>query len=129
MAARTPGAILLVDDAPSTALELALAALARVEVLRSALDAARFISSGAEVAAIVTDLEMPRLSGFDLISFVRSDPRWARTPIVVVSGAVDPKAPERAFALGADAYFSKPCSPAEVRRRVEGLINGTRHST
>ncbi|HWR51959.1 MAG TPA: response regulator [Bryobacteraceae bacterium] len=128
MPAKVPGAILLVDDAPATALELALADVAPVQVLRSALAAARLIGSGAEIAAVVTDLEMPSLSGFDLIRLVRGDPRHVKTPIVVVSGAVDPDAAERVFALGADAYFSKPCSPAEVRRRVEGLINGTRQS-
>lgn len=128
MAARTAGAILIVDDAPATALELALAALAPVQVLSCSSEAVELIGSSAEIAAIVTDLEMPRLSGFDLISLVRRNPRRAKTPIVVVSGAVDPTAAQRALALGANAYFSKPCSPTEVRRWVEGLIDGTRNS-
>jgi CheY-like chemotaxis protein len=69
---------------------------------------------------------MPAMDGFELIGAVRADPRFVRLPVVVLSGDTDPRTPERLRALGVDAYFPKPYSPAEVRRKVEELIHASR---
>jgi len=71
---------------------------------------------------VVTDLNLPTINGFDLIAGLRSDLRTATLPIVVVSGDPDPGARERAFSLGADAYFRKPFSMALLCRKVEQLL-------
>lgn len=122
------GLILFVDDEPAAAIELALAMVAPVRVCRSVEAAASFVEAGGSVAAVVTDLEFPVADGFELIRRIRTAPGHRRTPVVVVSGSADPDAALRAAALGAEAYFSKPCSPAELRRRVEGLIHEVPHS-
>ena len=70
----------------------------------------------------VTDLQLPLMDGFSLIERVRREPRHARMPVMVISGDADPRAPERALRLGANAFFPKPYSPAEVRTRLEELI-------
>jgi DNA-binding response OmpR family regulator len=46
-------------------------------------------------------------------------------PILVISGDTDPHTPERVRRLGADAFFTKPYSPGEVREKLEQLIHGT----
>ncbi len=118
------GIILIVDDSETSvaALELALAGISGigVEFAHSGAEALRMLDG--RVRAIVTDLEMPRMDGFELIRRVRAERAYARLPIVVVSAATDPAAPERARSLGADAFFSKPCSPAAVRGRLEQLL-------
>jgi DNA-binding NarL/FixJ family response regulator len=48
-------------------------------------------------------------------------------PIIVVSADTDPATPERVVALGAEAFFPKPFSPALVRRKLEQLLNGRTH--
>jgi CheY-like chemotaxis protein len=53
---------------------------------------------------------------------VRAEPRFARLPIVLISGDSDPLLPARALAQGADAFFPKPYSPAAVRRKLEQLL-------
>jgi CheY-like chemotaxis protein len=63
------------------------------------------------------------MDGFELIETVRSDPRYGRLPIIVLSGDTDPSTPERVRRLGANAFFSKPYSPAEVRNKVKELVN------
>jgi two-component system chemotaxis response regulator CheY len=75
-----------------------------------------------DVAAIVTDLHLPQSDGFDLIRQLRAEPRFARLPIVLISGDSDPLLPARALAQGADAFFPKPYSPAAVRRKLEELL-------
>ena len=121
--------VLIVEDSEQCAstLEIALLSIPGVEIARvsGGAEALEFLrgQQGAEVCALVTDLNMPRMDGFELIEQVRADHPHARIPIVVVSGATDPQAPARVRQLGADAYFSKPYSPAQVRAKLEQLLN------
>jgi PleD family two-component response regulator len=78
-----------------------------------------------KVSALITDLHLPRMDGFELIARVRSEPRHSRLPILVISGDSDSKTPERALRLGANAFFAKPYSPAAVRLKLEQLMNAT----
>ena len=120
--------VLIVDDSPQSAtnLEIALGGLPGIEVAVAATgrDALALLGDpGRPVAAMLTDLEMPRMDGFELIERVRSDSRWRQLPIIVISGATDPGASDRALRLGANAYFTKPYSPGEVRNQLERLLN------
>jgi two-component system, chemotaxis family, chemotaxis protein CheY len=65
------------------------------------------------------------MDGFDLIEAVRANPDHATLPILVISGDSDPRTPARLTRLGANAYFPKPYSPAEVRSRLEQLIDAS----
>ncbi len=128
--------VLIVEDAEScaTTLEIALLAIPhiRVRVASTAGQALELLASASSggICALVTDLNMPSMDGFELIERVRSNIRTARLPIVVVSGDTDPRTPERIHRLGADAYFGKPYSPAQVRQKVEQLLdaNSPSHS-
>ena len=75
-----------------------------------------------DVAAIVTDLHLHQSNGFDLIRRLRAEPKFARIPILLISGDSDPLLPQRALDLGADAFFAKPYSPSAVRRKLEQLL-------
>jgi PleD family two-component response regulator len=120
--------VLIVEDAEScaTTLEIALLAIPRIHVrvaptARQALE--MLAATGAGICALVTDLHLPLMDGFELIERLRSDTRTERLPIVVISGDSDPRTPARIFRLGADAYFVKPYSPAQVRLKVEQLLD------
>ncbi len=73
-----------------------------------------------DITAIVTDLNLPRMDGFQLIATVRAA---SDMPIMVISGDNDPRTLERLVNLGASAYFRKPYSPSQVRQRLEELID------
>jgi CheY-like chemotaxis protein len=123
--------ILIVDDAETSAatLELALGRIPEINVslAATAIEALRILGDETRpVCAVVTDLNMPRMDGFELIRTIRSDRRHAGLPIIVTSADTDPRAPERSFAAGADAFFPKPYSPALVRQKVEQLLNANR---
>ena len=120
--------VLIVEDSENSAATLEIALLAipglSVRLASSALEALRILNGeGAPVKAIVTDLNMPRMDGFELIRRVRENRNLSHTPIVVVSADIDPATPERVAQLGASAFFSKPYSPAEIRRKLEQLLN------
>jgi CheY-like chemotaxis protein len=121
--------VLVVEDSETGAAlaEMAIAPLlgVRVVLAKSAADALGILHAGNSVEAIVTDLNMPRMDGFDLIRAIRSDRSLAAMPILVVSGDTDPSTPERVARLGANAFFAKPYSPTLLRRKLEQLINAT----
>lgn len=125
-----PKTVLIVEDAQAWAstLEMALAPLSHLEVVMAGNGAealAALNANDGSICAILTDLQMPRMDGFELIERVRSDSRYSRLPIIVLSGDTDPRTPEKLRCLGADAFFLKPYSPMQVRQKLEQLLNVT----
>jgi CheY-like chemotaxis protein len=122
-----PGTILIVDDTELTAvaLEMACSGILGMEVrsVSSAREAVRILDDrDTAVRAVLTDIQMPAMDGFDLIRFMRSHRTHVGTPIIVVTADTDPETPEQASRLGANAFFSKPFSPRAVRRTLEDLL-------
>lgn len=76
-------------------------------------------------AAIVMDLAMPRMDGWEAIRRLRADPMTADIPIVAVSAFAFGREPSAAREAGADLYLSKPCLPPQVARVVRALIAGS----
>ena len=117
---------MIVEDSDTSAdtLEIALLSLPGVSVAHAASGqkAWQLIQHEA-VAAIVTDLHMPHMDGFELIERVRAAGGAAHVPIIVISGDSDPGTPAKVRRLGADAYFAKPYSPAAVRETLERLLH------
>jgi len=120
--------VVIVEDATASATALEMAFLAipdmSVTVLPNAQEALRMLASAnCAVQAVVTDLNMPRMDGFELIERIRAEPRHQRLPIIVISGDTDPRTPARLAAIGANAFFPKPYSPAQVRLKLEQLLD------
>ena len=119
--------VLLVDDAEDC---LATLALALEPVPGVAIRFARTAEAGLAVleqeavSAVVTDLQLPVMTGLELIARIRGQERFSTLPIVAISAATDPKAPKAALDSGANAFFAKPFSPGAVRRKLEELIYG-----
>lgn len=119
--------VLIIEDSDTVApLEIALASLAECTVLvltngRDALDLLR--AGSLELAAMITDLNLPLVDGFELISAVRSHSRYSGLPIVVVSGDNCPEVCCRLRQLGANAFFPKPYSPTAIRQALRGLLH------
>jgi len=118
--------VLIVEDSDTSAdtLEIALLSLpgVNVEHVRSGRNAWLLLQKE-RVSAIITDLHMPHMDGFELIERVRASAPVTYVPIIVVSGDSDPDTPDRVRRLGADAYFAKPYSPAAVRETLERLLH------
>jgi two-component system chemotaxis sensor kinase CheA len=57
--------------------------------------------------AVISDVEMPRLNGFDLTSRIRADKRLAQLPVVLVTALASPEDRERGVDAGANAYIVK----------------------
>ena len=131
-ASAAPRSVLIVEDAETCAstLEIIFSSIQDLKILTvaSAEQAWELLESRAEdIRAIVTDLHMPGMDGFELIERVRSTQRHWALPIVVITGSTDPDVPERLRRRGVNAVFAKPYSPAVVREKLEQLLSDEMH--
>jgi DNA-binding response OmpR family regulator len=119
--------VLIVEDVESCrdTLEVALMELPdlAVQSVTSGEEALEWLAAN-EVCALVTDLHLPHMDGCELIEAIRFELKRSSMPILVISGDGDPFTPDKVTRLGANAYFAKPFSPAEVRHKLAELING-----
>jgi chemosensory pili system protein ChpA (sensor histidine kinase/response regulator) len=79
----------------------------RVTVAKDGLDALEQLEVE-RPAVMLTDIEMPRMDGFDLLRNVRHDPRWNGLPVIMITSRIAQKHRDLAEQLGADHYLGKP---------------------
>jgi signal transduction histidine kinase len=69
-------------------------------------------------ALILTDIEMPGLTGFELLEKLRQDESHRATPVIMLTAKMDRAAHRRGMELGADDFITKPFSEQEVIRSI-----------
>ncbi|NOX38343.1 MAG: response regulator [Calditrichaeota bacterium] len=74
------------------------------------------------VDLIITDLEMPQMSGYEFIKAIRENPEVSDLPIIVLTGRTGKKFEELSMDLGADAYVNKPFKDSELLQLVNKFI-------
>jgi diguanylate cyclase (GGDEF)-like protein len=75
---------------------------------------------------VVTDVQMPRMNGLELLQRLRQVPGYARVPVVVMTSTGNEEDVARGYELGADDYIVKPFSSAEFVSRVRRLLKSKR---
>jgi two-component system response regulator len=106
--------ILLVEDSEDD-VELTLRALrrsgiqSRVEVARDGVAALDYLQRGTPLPSVVLlDLNLPRLSGLEVLERLRAHPRTRLVPVVILTSSRDEADLARGYALGANSYVRKP---------------------
>ncbi len=116
--------ILLVDDDPAQRMLLNMSLEQgdySVVEAGNGVDAFEILEREPEIRLVVTDLDMPIMDGFDLISKIReSDLRYRY--LIVLTSSDDKESLVKALSRGADDYISKPVRPDEIRLRIDGGI-------
>jgi two-component system chemotaxis response regulator CheY len=117
--------ILIVEDSPTARrlLAFALKRLGNVEIVEAGdgMDGLRKLTSDHFDLAIV-DINMPVMDGLKLIGLIRGEEAIQGLPIVVVTTEGCQEDRERAMALGANEYLSKPVEAHRVLEVVRGLL-------
>ncbi len=116
---------LIVEDSPMMR-QLLVFALARVKDLRvieadDGVDGLRKLASS-KFDVIITDINMPIMDGLKLVKRVRMDPMHKDTPILVISTESAQEDRQRALALGANGYITKPIQAPQVIAKVKALL-------
>ncbi|RZL01822.1 MAG: hybrid sensor histidine kinase/response regulator [Rubrivivax sp.] len=111
-----PPLVLVVDDS-LTVRRVTQRLLARegyrVVLAKDGIDALERLAEESPVV-ILSDIEMPRMDGFDLVRNIRADERWARLPVVMISSRIAQKHRDYATQLGANHYLGKPYGEEEL---------------
>jgi two-component system chemotaxis response regulator CheY len=118
--------ILIVEDSP-TMRQLISFALKRIRGVRiveagDGVDGLKKIS-GEKFDMIFTDINMPVMDGLKLISLVREDVNQKGVPIVVITTEGAQEDRQRALALGANDYITKPIQPNRILDVARQLLH------
>ena len=94
----------------------------RVSLAWDGEEAIEFLTRSAErLFLILSDIHLPKKSGWELLQWVRSQSRCARLPVLLWTSLPNPEGEQKALQLGATSYFSKPCT-TEGYVKLVGVI-------
>jgi chemosensory pili system protein ChpA (sensor histidine kinase/response regulator) len=85
----------------------------RVTLAKDGLEALEKMAEETPVV-VLSDIEMPRMDGFDLVRNLRGDARWRDIPIVMITSRIAQKHRDYAAELGVNHYLGKPYSEEEL---------------
>jgi len=124
------GKILLVEDDPAS-LRLAQYTLEHsgyeVSTAVNGLEGLRKAHDGA-FDLVILDVMLPGIDGFEICFHLRNDPQTAKLPIIMLSAKAREADRDTGLKVGADAYLTKPVSPAEILGKIEVLLAQKEHT-
>ena len=94
----------------------------RVSVASDGDEGLAFLRAHPDVDLVLLDVNMPIRSGLDVLEEARADPALGKVSFVVLTAAGQSTYAERARALGAAAFLTKPFSPKQLARRVAMIL-------
>jgi chemosensory pili system protein ChpA (sensor histidine kinase/response regulator) len=100
----------------------------RVKLASDGLEALEIVSM-TKCDLVVTDLEMPRTNGYELMAHMRQNPETRNIPVMVVTSRAGAKHKERALKEGAIAFLTKPVQEDQFVATIAGLIGEATTST
>jgi two-component system, chemotaxis family, chemotaxis protein CheY len=118
--------ILIVEDSPTMRqlIAFALKRLRGISIVEASdgVDGLKKLSA-AKFDLIFTDINMPVMDGLKLVSLLRNNESYKTTPIVVITTEGAQEDRERALALGANDYITKPIQANRILDIARGMLN------
>ncbi|MBI1369284.1 MAG: response regulator [Planctomycetes bacterium] len=117
--------ILLIDDDERLVAALRLRLEESGFAVAAAADGASGLAAAAEhrPGAIVLDLHLPDLDGYDVCRRLAADVSLASIPVIVLSGKDDAQARRAAFDVGAADFLAKPYNSLDVLAALRSVVN------
>ena len=107
------------DEEMSRAIGLMLKMLdCEVISFHTARSAAKTLLTGKTPQVLILDINMPEVSGLDLLEFLRRRSEWKELPIIMLSSESADSTVDKALQMGADAYVMKPVSLEELQKAM-----------
>lgn len=85
-----------------------------------ALEKASHIEGGIDL--VITDLNMPNIDGYELIATLRKNPKFAKTPIIILSSEEEEADKSKGRKVGANSYLVKPFKSSVLIDEVTRLL-------
>lgn len=117
---------LIVEDSPMMR-QLLVFALSRVKHITvteadDGVDGLKKLATG-KFDIVLTDINMPIMDGLKLVKRIRSDEAHKDVPIIIITTEGSQEDRQRAMALGATAYITKPIQAPQVIAKVKELLS------
>lgn len=84
--------------------------------------AAQALLAGQRPHLMLLDINMPEVSGLDLLEFLRRRPEWKELPIVMLSSEAADVTVDKALEMGADGYVMKPVAIEEIEKALNAAF-------
>jgi CheY-like chemotaxis protein len=103
-----------------------------LHIVRDGLEAIEYLTGRGKFAdarlcpgphLICLDIKMPRMSGFDVLAWIRHRPRYAALPVVVFTSSDQQADIDKAYRLGANAYITKPSGFGAFQSTLLNTVN------
>lgn len=121
----TKGRVLVADDDPAI-LRLVSAILERegfaVVSARDGREAYKALQDDANFTAAVFDVVMPHIPGPELVRYMRTEKRFNKIPVMMMTAEQDPKLSSDSFAAGAVVFLPKPFTTAQLQTMLRMLV-------
>jgi CheY-like chemotaxis protein len=88
-------------------------------VYLNARSAVQRLLTGKRPQLMIVDINMPEVSGLDLVEFLRRRPEWKDMPIVMLSSEASDIMVDKALRYGADFYLTKPATLEELEKAMD----------
>lgn len=99
----------------------------RVLQAQDGQDAIERLQMNPDVSLVLCDIEMPRMNGFEVLSYAGKDPNLSKVPIVMLTSRSGDKHRQLALGLGASAYVTKPYSEDQLIQTIEQTLGHAHH--
>ena len=120
------GRILVADDDPAI-LRLVSTILEKegfsVVSARDGREAYKTLQADADFTAAVFDVVMPHISGPELVRHMRTEKRFMRIPVMMMTAEQDPKLSSDSFAAGAVVFLPKPFTTTQLQTMLRMLVS------
>ena len=121
--------VLVVDDSATVRQQVRLALLgAGFDVVEACdgMEGAETINRVADLAAVICDVNMPRMGGLEMLESIKGDPKHATLPIVMLTTEGQNALVQRAKLAGAKGWIVKPFKPELLLAAIRKLTSVTR---
>jgi DNA-binding response OmpR family regulator len=111
------------DEEMSRAIGLMLKMLnCEIKMFPSARPAVQTLLAGKTPELLIVDINMPEVSGLDLLEFLRRRKEWKNLPIIMLSYEAADSMVDRALQMGADSYLKKPVTIEELEKAMTNAL-------
>ncbi len=111
------------DEEMSRAVGLMLNVLdCEVVSFLNARSAARQLMAGRRPDALLLDINMPEVTGLDLLEFLRRNQHWKKLPVIMLSSEAADVTVDKAMSIGADGYLTKPVVIEELETMMANVF-------
>lgn len=117
--------ILYVEDSPTQAIMLKEALeknRLNVQLAKDGLEGLQILNDGNRPQVVISDIEMPRMNGYDLCKSIKTDPNYKDISVILLTNLTDVLDVIKGIECGADSFLTKPCETTLLLTTIKNAV-------